>query len=584
MLVKRLGRWVQAGLLASAASVAQTAKPADANARQADRLFRSGSTAFAAGDLSAAHVDFARLVRLAPQVGAAHTAYGVVLLAQGQAEAAVAELEQARRLDPQDERVAINLGVAYHQLGQNSKAVQAFAAATAKGAPLTVSEAIADAGALVASGDAGRAQAVIEDAVRREPSSALLQDALGVLSAQRGEVDSAKQRFEQAITLDAGLPAAHAHLGSLLLMRSDPQHAITEFATAQRLGDRSPALFLGLGRALSQAGQDVEAVAALRQAAAMPSPQQDEARYALALALQNAGDSTAAAPIFRDLVARQPENTGLLTNYGLALMQTGDAKGALAMYRRAHDAGDASATLREDMGAAYLQQNNIDRAIEQFRAGLAVDPENVQLHYDLGLAYKFKDDIPAAAEELKYAAELDPQLPDPHYTLGVLEMQRGDFVAARVQLEQTVALQPANGDAWSLLGSVDKQAGDNGKAAEALRHAIGLLPLQPSPHITLAAILSEQGDKDAALAERRIAAQLTREAASQQQSRFALESGQALLARGQVNDAIVQLKAAVAATPALREAHLTLAEALTRAGRTADALEERQKAEALARP
>jgi Flp pilus assembly protein TadD len=233
------------------------------------------------------------------------------------------------------------------------------------------------------------------------------------------------------------------------------------------------------------------------------------------------------------------------------------------------------------MGGAYLQQNDIDHAIEQFRAGLAVAPQNVQLHYDLGLAYKLKDDLPASVSELKYAAELDPQLPDPHYTLGVIEMQQGDFAQAQAQLEQVVALQPANGDAWSVLGSVAKQAGDSAKAEEALRHAIALLPEQPSPHITLASILAERGEKENAAAERKLAAQLSREAGGKQRAHFALDTGRALLARGQVNEAIVQLQTAVTAEPDLLDAHVALADAFSRAGRNSEALGERQKAEML---
>ena len=579
-----LSRMVLAGFLAGTAAYTQTAKPVAgaAELKRADQLFRSGSAAFAAGNLSDAHKDFDSLVHLVPRISTAHTAYGVVLLAEGQLLAAVTELETARKLDPNDVRAAINLGVAYRRLDQNEKSVQAFSSvANRPDAELSATEAVLYAGALAATSDSARAQTVIEEALKRDPNSAPLQDALGALLAQKGSYPAAQEAFERAISLDANLASAHTHLGSVLLIRNEPQQALTEFRTAEHLGDASPALLLGLGKALTAAGQDAEAVTELRKAVAA-SPAAD-AKYALALALQDAGDPKAALPMFRDVLAERPQDTAVLTNYGLALMQTGDAKGALQLYQRAQAAGDASATLREDMGGAYLQQNDIDHAIEQFRAGLAVAPENVQLHYNLGLAYKLKDDLPASVKELKYAEELDPQLPDPHYTLGVIEMQQGDFIQAKAQLEQVVALQPANGDAWSVLGSVDKQAGDPAKAEEALRRAIALLPEQPSPHITLASILAERGEKENAAAERKIAAQLSREAGGKQRAQFALDSGRALLARGQVNEAIVQLQTAVTAEPELLDAHLALADAFSRAGRSSEALGERQKAEMLAK-
>jgi len=71
-----LSRVVLAGFLAGTAAYAQTAKPtaSAADIKRADQLFRSGSAAFAAGNLSAAHSDFAGLVRLMPRIATAHTA------------------------------------------------------------------------------------------------------------------------------------------------------------------------------------------------------------------------------------------------------------------------------------------------------------------------------------------------------------------------------------------------------------------------------------------------------------------------------------------------------------------------------
>ena len=126
-----LSRMVLAGFLAGTAAYTQTAKPVAgaAELKRADQLFRSGSAAFAAGNLSDAHKDFDSLVHLVPRISTAHTAYGVVLLAEGQLLAAVTELETARKLDPNDVRAAINLGVAYRRLDQNEKSVQAFSSA-----------------------------------------------------------------------------------------------------------------------------------------------------------------------------------------------------------------------------------------------------------------------------------------------------------------------------------------------------------------------------------------------------------------------------------------------------------------------
>jgi protein O-GlcNAc transferase len=107
------------------------------------------------------------------------------------------------------------------------------------------------------------------------------------------------------------------------------------------------------------------------------------------------------------------------------------------------------------------------------------------------------------------------------------------------------------------------------------------MPNQPSPHISLAAILIQEGDSAGAAAERKTAADLSRIAVSRQRANFALDSGKALLKRGQVAEALIQFQMAIEADPNYAEAHSVLADALDRQGRSAAAALERQKAQKL---
>jgi protein O-GlcNAc transferase len=160
-------------------------------------------------------------------------------------------------------------------------------------------------------------------------------------------------------------------------------------------------------------------------------------------------------------------------------------------------------------------------------------------------------------------------------------MQLGRFAESRVELEKATALRPNNGEAWAILGNVYKDTDESQKGAAALRRAIELMPNQPSPHISLAAILIQQGDSAGAAAERKKAADLSRIAISRQRANFALDSGKALLKRGQIAEAVIQLQTAVEADPNYAEAHSALADALDRQGQSAAAALERQKAQKL---
>jgi protein O-GlcNAc transferase len=554
----------------------------------ADEAFRAGSAAYLRNDLHAAHIQFAKLVQLAPTVAAGHTAFGTVLLAEGDPRSAVKQLELARGLDPRDAGAALNLALAYSQLGDYAKSVQMFRVLDqlTSNSPqaLAPQAAIAYAAALSATGDPASAQKQLEAALATSPDDPALHDALGTVLAQREQYEPAVVEFQRTISLDSALASAHYHLGSVFLNQGNPTAAVTELTLANELAKDNIDYTLQLGRALRANHQDDSALTTIRHALTL-TPASVDAKYELALTLQATDNARDALPLFKQVVAARPQDFAALTNLGLALVQTGDAKGAIPFYARALSLTAQSATLREDLGVAYLQQADLNHAIEQFRAGLAIEPDNPQLHYDLGLALKLKDDLTAAVPEFQQAEKLDPQLPDPPYTLGVLYMQLGRFAEARAELEKATALRPNNGEAWALLGNVYKDSDEPQKGAAALRRAIELMPNQPSPHISLAAILIQQGDSAGAAAERKKAADLSRIAVSRQRANFALDSGKALLKRGQIADAIVQLQTAVEADPNYAEAHSALADALDRQGQSAAAALERQKAQKLiARP
>ncbi len=550
------------------------------DAAEATRLFQAGSAALQAHRLAAAHADFARLTRLVPEVAAAHSALGAVLLAEGDLRAAATELARARQLDPNDTQALINLGVVQSRLGQFPEAVRAFQALSPRDQrSLEPAESVAFATALSHTGNRAAAEALLGSALAAQPTAELY-DALGTVEAQQAHFDAASRHFAQALQLNPSFAPAHAHTGSLLLLQGDGEAATAALQRAISLGDTSPETQVELGRALSAAGHDHQALDVLRKVLVNQSLP-PETQYALALALQAAGDAQGALPLFAAYVAAHPGNATALTNYGLALVQTGDAKAALGLYARARALAPPNATLLEDTGVAYLQTNDIDHALEQFQAALQLDANNPMLHYDLGLAYKLKDNLAPAVAELERAEALDPKLPDPPYTLGVIRMQQGDAAEAVHQLQQAVALRPDNGDAWALLGAEQRDAGNLDAAVEALHRAAALAPDQPSPHVTLAAILSAKGDREGAAAERKVAADLSRKAMTRQRADFALQSGRAMLAKGDLAGAEVQLHNAINADPTRKEAHLLLAEALQKQGRPADALAERQLAEKL---
>jgi tetratricopeptide (TPR) repeat protein len=228
-----------------------------------------------------------------------------------------------------------------------------------------------------------------------------------------------------------------------------------------------------------------------------------------------------------------------------------------------------------------MQMNEIDEAIQVLSSGLKSNPDNFQLHYNLGLALKLKDDNAAAIPELETAAKLDPSAHEPHYTLGILYMQDGRYDDAARELSLAMKLHPDNADGWATLGSLYRKMNKLPEAADALREAIRQMPGQPDPHLTLAMVLAQQGQATEAAIERKKGAELERVTMNLQRATVSTNSGDALLQKGQLADAVERFREALNNDPNYAEAHRGLANALERQGKKAEAAEERHKADAL---
>ena len=569
------------------------ASPAQTGVDAAGKAFREGVAAVQARQLTLAERQFRNVVRLAPGIAAGYSALGAVLVQEGRNADALPELRRALQMDPGDAAAQLNLGTASAavlgtpagssaQVDQGIRSLLAWQ--TQHGAALPADAAIALAQLYNAKDQPADAAHTLDAALAASPNDPTLQDAVGVLLAQAKQFADAETHFRAAVAAaPAGsdtLAATLLHLGSDLLDEGRPTDAVVPLQQAAALRPSNTGIRVQLGSAQFQAGDESGALDTLQQALRQ-DPQNSQAAYQLALTLESVGRNAEAVPLFAQVLKARPDDPGVLTNYGLALVQTGKAREAIPLYTHAVKMAPNDATLHQDLGVAYLQQSDLDNAIAEFARSSELDPNSAQIAYDLGLAYKLKDRFAESITAFEKARALDPQLADAPYSLGVLYMQQGDFGKAATVLEQAVTLRPDNGEMWGMLGSVLKQDGKPKDAADALRRAVALDPGQPGNHVNLASVLIELGDRDGAASERKLAAELSRAATAKQKERFALDSGNVLLQRGQFADASTQFRNAIAADPNDATAHFALADALDHLGARAEAETERAKAKLL---
>ncbi len=157
-------------------------------------------------------------------------------------------------------------------------------------------------------------------------------------------------------------------------------------------------------------------------------------------------DYRSAFAIYRDTVAKRPDNEWAHVNLGYALAQMpGGVPWAVREYRIAVRLNPAFALGHENLGVALSRTpSQMDEAVAELTTARALEPEDFQIRFDLGTTLAQVPGRAAdAAAELRVAVRLNPQSTAAHVNLGnVLMEMPGQVRDAIVQYRLAETLSP----------------------------------------------------------------------------------------------------------------------------------------------
>ena len=212
-------------LIFSSLSVAGQNAPAHESQtlKLADVAFRQGYAARQQGNLQLARAKFAEAVKLQPKIAEAREALGAVLLELGKPTEAIAEMEAAAKLKPQDESIQSNLALAFANTGNPRQGDPALRGGhsnrqrygTGSGRDSYARCLCTSLGCRRATGRSNSASSKKKKKrspatmrTLRTPSALYMRSSLFGIKTQ--------ERFEHAIQLDGSYPKARIHLGVAL--------------------------------------------------------------------------------------------------------------------------------------------------------------------------------------------------------------------------------------------------------------------------------------------------------------------------------------------------------------------------------
>ena len=246
----------------------------------------------------------------------------------------------------------------------------------------------------------------------------------------------------------------------------------------------------------------------------------------------------------------------------LAWSAGGNEDRALAEYRLALDAGADAALVRINMGRILARQGDAEGATEMYEKALEAAPDNAVAHNNLGYEYQLQGRTQEAMAHYRAAIAASPAFVLPRINLGMALIDSGNPAEAARHLRESVEREPGNAGAAYNLGRALAALGDARGAFDAYSSAIALRPDFAEAYNNLGLLLAD----DAAVTAFRRAVEIN--------PAFTLawnNLGNALLDRGNADDAAKAYAAALEHNPKDAFAHYNLGRVRERQGSPSEA-------------
>jgi len=308
---------------------------------------------------------------------------------------------------------------------------------------------------------------------------------LGIANQRLRNFDRAEQYFRKAVKLAPRSAVAHVNLGMFYLSSGHASQASSELRKAVALAPEEPVGWVDLGLSELKSGDAAKAVEHLQKARRL-DPGNAKIRLILISAAFKAGQPSLAREQAGQLLARKPQDPGLLLPLGALLVEGGDVtkarqiyqsvknsssnplpsfleaanqaaargnyRAALSLLEFVADAGRSSAVWNEMIGDAYYKLGRIKPAVDHLQEAVKLDPHNEDYYLEFGTLLTQYHANDACLALFQSATRILPNSVKIKSALAVAYMMEKKYAEAEKILQNIIAASPDYFPAYQLLG------------------------------------------------------------------------------------------------------------------------------------
>lgn len=393
-----------------------------------DRMMALGGlaeTQVRQGNIAAADVTSARLLKMAPKHPLARQLRGQVAAAAGKLDEARGLLEGVVAEQPDNQEATLLLG--YVNLQQ---------------------------------GNVDQAEMHYQSVVARHPENARAQRLLAELRASQDSPAEAMASMKSALKQTSNDPTMLALAGRMSLASGDRAQALAYLAEAAKPGtELTPQVQLEVANGYLLAGETDKALAILRS-----MPDSGSAAYQrdslLLLTLQRKGDEAQLMAQSKAMLARSPQDPVLRNLVGSVYAASGKMDLARAQFNEALRLAPSDAQSLINLAKVEYAQGKPAAAEAQLRKLLESDPKNLQATLAMAATAGARKDMAAVGKYLTKARDDHPDSVEAQVALAQFQLSSQNLAQAKATMDAAVAANPKRADMANARGVIMMAARD----------------------------------------------------------------------------------------------------------------------------
>jgi len=296
---------------------------------------------------------------------------------------------------------------------------------------------------------------------------------LGIVSAGKGDSETAQRYFGTAAGLNRDMPLARHAEGAMYARMNKIEEALKAFKAARDIDDQFLPAFTDAALIHLQK-KEFDAAVDLCRSALRANPQATRAVVLEAVAYVRSGRHERAVSTVRDLLDKTSGQAVVASSIADILSFEGNHDAAISLCKQCLAAAPDNPVIVMRLGGLYERAGKLDLAESEYRRLVRLAPNSAAAHNNLAWLLAEQDKLDEALTHAERARELSPNYPAFLDTLGWIYFRKGNVEEALPLLEVAARAASQNPEILYHLARAYIEAGRSDEARTLLESALDI--------------------------------------------------------------------------------------------------------------